>query len=258
MSDWVPSTPWGSLADRLVVVTGAAGGIGRATVARMLEVGSHVIASDLDDAALGDLASELGSPRLQTMVVDVGSPESIARLELSALESPVPLAAWINNAGIGLRTPASEVTLSDWTRVLDVNLRSVMLGSQSAHRVLVAQGSGGSIVNLSSVAGVHALPGRSVYGTTKAAVTHLTRQLAREWGADGIRVNAIAPGFILTPISHLASAPEHERRAAIDAIPLGRLGAVDDIARTVLWLSSDASSYQTGQLMIVDGGLTLD
>ncbi|MDF2444152.1 MAG: hypothetical protein JWR01_2355 [Subtercola sp.] len=254
---WTTADPWSPLPGSLAVVTGAAGGIGRAIVELLLDVGASVLASDVDAAALVRLADDLGSDSLFTFAADVSDSGQIRDLEAAARETRIPLGLWVNNAGIGLRRAAEQITAEEWDRVFGVNLRSVLLGAQAARRCFVDQGTGGSIINLSSVTGLTALPGRSAYGTSKAAVAHLTRQLAEEWGPERIRVNAIAPGFILTPLSHLWNAPENERGEEAGRIPLRRLGIVDDVARAALVLGSRLSDYQTGQLIVVDGGLTL-
>lgn len=254
---WTLATPWGPLPGRLAVITGAAGGLGRAMVTSLLEIGAAVLASDLDETALAALEQELCHDRLFVQTADVTSATSVTKLEAKAARLPFDLALWVNNAGINIRRPAEEFTSDDWERVYRTNVFSVHLGSQAAYRLFRKQGSEGSIVNLSSVAAIGVMPGRGLYGPTKSAVVQLTRQQAKEWGPAGIRVNSIAPGFVLTPISHLYNAEPAVVADAVKDIPLRRLGDPSDIARAVLMLGSGISAYQTGQDIVVDGGLTL-
>jgi len=258
MSDTsAPEVAWAPLQERLAVVTGAAGGLGRATVERLLGVGAHVIASDLNPEALAAMAAEVQHPTLSTVVADVNTEAGMAALEAAVAEHSVPLGLWVNNAGIVRRGPAEDFTTADWDLVVNVNTRASLTGAQVAFRRFRAQGTSGSIVNLSSVTATAVMAGRALYGTAKAATEHLTKQLAVEWGQYGIRVNAVAPGFILTPISHLWNASEAEREEAAQEIAARRLGDPIDIANAILWLGSDNSAYVTGQTLLVDGGLTL-
>ncbi|MDI2099623.1 SDR family NAD(P)-dependent oxidoreductase [Ruicaihuangia caeni] len=254
---WSPSNPWADLQGALCVITGAGGGLGRGIVRMMVDVGASVLATDVDPAALQELRSEIASDRLHTQQVDVTDAADFAACEERVRAIGLPLALWVNNAGVILRKPAEGVTDADWDRVFDINARSVLVGSQAAYRVFTQQGRGGSIVNLASVVAWKTMEGRVLYGTSKAAVVQLTRQLAVEWGRHGIRVNAIAPGIVLTPISHLWNASDDERQATIDQTPLRRLGEIDDIARGVLMLASGLTGYVTGQTLVIDGGLTL-
>ncbi|MGB3413444.1 MAG: SDR family oxidoreductase [Microbacteriaceae bacterium] len=257
MTDSLIHNPWSPLPGSLVVVTGAAGGLGRKMTERLLEIGAVVLASDLNASALETLASDLQNDRLLTATADVTSRESLRALGERVRQSGYRLALWVNNAGLGFHQDSDKVTDEEYDRVFDVNLRSTLLGSQVAHDLFVEQATPGSIVNLSSVMGTTVLRRRSMYGTAKAAIIHLTKYLAEEWGEKGIRVNAIAPGFVLTAMSHLAKASSEEIAETTEQIALRRLGSTDDIAKMVLLLGSDLTGYQTGQLQVIDGGLTL-
>jgi NAD(P)-dependent dehydrogenase (short-subunit alcohol dehydrogenase family) len=244
-----------SLRDGIVVVTGAAGGIGEQIARRALHAGAHVVASDVDADALAAVQGRLASHgTIWTHCGDASAPEAVAALERHVRDADAPLRLWVNSAGIVRREDAASFSAQMWDAVMAINVRSTLLGSQAARRLFRG---GGAIVNLSSVVTTKTMPGRAAYATSKAAVEQLTKQLALEWGAEGVRVNAVAPGFILTPISHLYTAPSEEREAAAREIPLGRLGDVDDIARLVLLLGTDATAYLTGQTIAVDGGLSL-
>jgi NAD(P)-dependent dehydrogenase (short-subunit alcohol dehydrogenase family) len=163
----------------------------------------------------------------------------------------------VNNAGIGPpETPAEDVTVEDFDATVALNLRGTFFASQTVGRRMIAQGSG-RIVNLSSQAGFVALPGEAVYCMTKAAISHLTKCLAVEWGDHGITVNAVAPTFIATPGTELALADPAFRADVEERIAaLHRIGTTDDVAGAVVFLASPAASLITGQTLLVDGGWT--
>lgn len=245
-------SPWESFRDGAVVVTGAAGGIGEQIVRRALALGATVVASDLSASALA--ARMPARERLVLHTGDAADAADIAALEEQVRATGVPLRLWVNSAGIIRRASAAEFDTAAWDAVMAVNVRSALLGSQAAQRLFT---DGGSIVNLSSIVTRRTMPGRAAYATSKAAVEQLTRQLALEWGPEGIRVNAVAPGFVLTPISHLADASVEERAETVAEIPLRRLGEIEDIADLTLLLGTAATAYVTGQTISADGGLSI-
>ena len=163
---------------------------------------------------------------------------------------------WVNNAGIVRFGPLLDITLDDWRAVVEVNLTGTWICARSVGRRMVERGSG-SIVNITSMNGVAPGPNGGAYGATKAAVALLTQQMALEWGAHGVRVNAVAPGLIDGGMSESIYADAATRAARTGKVPIGRLGSVDDIASAVLWLASDDASYVTGQNLLVDGGVTM-
>ena len=236
------------------LVTGAGRGIGRAIAIALSEAGANV-ALGLRDAATGrDLAEQIGALPVQMDVTDLG--QVTAAVDAVASEFG-RLDVLVNNAGIGPpETPAEDVTVEDFDATVALNLRGTFFASQAAGRVMIGQGSG-RIVNLSSQAGFVALPGEAVYCMTKAAISHLTKCLAVEWGAHGINVNAVAPTFIATPgtepaLSDPAFRADVEERIAA----LHRIGTPDDVTGAVVFLASPAASLVTGQTLIVDGGWT--
>ena len=236
------------------LVTGAGRGIGRAIAIALSEAGANV-ALGLRDAATGrDLAEEIGALPLQMDVTDLG--QVTAAVDAVASEFG-RLDVLVNNAGIGPpETPAEDVAVEDFDATVALNLRGTFFASQAAGRVMIGQGSG-RIVNLSSQAGFVALPGEAVYCMTKAAISHLTKCLAVEWGVHGINVNAVAPTFIATPgtepaLSDPAFRADVEERIAA----LHRIGTPDDVTGAVVFLASPAASLVTGQTLIVDGGWT--
>jgi NAD(P)-dependent dehydrogenase (short-subunit alcohol dehydrogenase family) len=242
------------LEGQVCLVTGAARGIGRAIAVALAEAGARV-ALGLRDASTGsDLAEQLGALPLQMDVTDLSQVEQAVAATRSHFGR---LDVLVNNAGIGPpETPAEDVSVDDFDDTVALNLKGTFFASQAAGRVMIEQGSG-RIVNLSSQAGFVALPGEAVYCMTKAAISHLTKCLAVEWGRHGITVNAVAPTFIATPGTEPAledpafRADVEERIAA-----LHRIGTPDDVTGAVVFLASPAASLITGQTIIVDGGWT--
>ncbi len=163
---------------------------------------------------------------------------------------------WINNAGMNIRTPALEVTDSEWETIVGTNLKSALIGSQQAARFMKEQG-GGSIINIASVAGVTALRTGVVYGATKAGMIQMTRNLALEWAPYGIRVNGVGPWYFKTPLSEKVLADEAYLSRILDRTPMGRIGELRELVGPVVFLASEASSYMTGQTLIVDGGMSI-
>lgn len=247
-----PTQQWTGLAGSTAVVTGAAGGLGLVIAQLLLDHGMRVVLTDLDKIGLDNAVTALKDRgQVVGVVADVASDEGIESVKAAARDSDARTAVWINNAGIVSRTAAEDLTSAEWDRVMAVNLRSVFLGSQAAHSLMP---DGGSIVNMSSIMGTRTYDLRAAYGTSKAAVTHLTRSLAHSWGPYGIRVNAVAPGFISTKMSAWLEEDPTAQKKVYATIPMRRMGTPDEVAQTVLFLSSSVSSYITGQVIHVDGG----
>ncbi len=241
------------------LVTGAARGIGRAIAVALSDAGADVALGLRDGdtgaevvdavAAAGGAALPLQMDVTDLAQVDAAVEEVVRRLgRIDVL---------VNNAGIGLpETPAEDVTVEDFDATVALNLRGTFFASQAAGRAMIRQGSG-QIVNLSSQAGFVALPGEAVYCMTKAAISHLTKCLAVEWGEHGITVNAVAPTFIATPGTEPALADPAFRADVEERIAaLHRIGTPDDVTGAVVFLASPAASLITGQTLLVDGGWT--
>jgi NAD(P)-dependent dehydrogenase (short-subunit alcohol dehydrogenase family) len=240
----------------VVLITGAGRGIGAATALAAARVGYAVGINYLGDAAAAAgvvkrIATAGG--RAVAVQADIAEPAAVARLFDAVEDALGPVTALVNNAGTtGRITRFVELDLATLRRVIDVNLVGCMLCSQEALRRWRA---GGAIVNVSSIAAATGSPGEYVhYAATKAAVEAFTRGLAREVAGDGIRVNAVSPGTVQTGIHAAGGDPERPARVAA-RIPLGRVGAPEEIAAAVLWLLSDAASYTTGSVLTVAGGL---
>jgi len=241
---------------KVAIVTGGASGIGRATAVLFAREGAAVVVADIDEAAGQQTVELVKAVGAEGMFVrtDVSRSEDVNRLVSATVDRHGRLDNLVNNAFWGvLNQPVTETSDEDWTRTVDVTLRGTFNGCRAAIPAMVASG-GGSIVNLSSVAGVKSSPRFAAYSAAKGGVGALTRSVALDYGGQGIRVNAVAPGTIETPaITSILSDPV--RREYLESkILLGRLGQPDDIARAILFLASDESSFMTGQIMVVDGG----
>jgi NAD(P)-dependent dehydrogenase (short-subunit alcohol dehydrogenase family) len=232
------------------VVTGAARGIGAVIARHAAKEGYRVAVWDVDLDAAEAVAAELGDAL--AFAVDVAD-ESSVEAGFDALgETP---ALVVNNAGRVRFGPLLTLSVEDWNAVLAVNLTGTFLVSRAAARRMADAG-GGSIVNISSVNGIAAAPNAGAYTSTKAAILMLTEQMALEWAASGVRVNAVAPGLILAGMSDPIYADPEIRKLRQSKVPLGTLGTADDVASAVLFLASAKAGYITGQTLAVDGGLT--
>jgi NAD(P)-dependent dehydrogenase (short-subunit alcohol dehydrogenase family) len=251
----------GRVAGKVVAVTGAASGLGEATARLMHAEGAMVVLSDIQDERGRQIVDELGD-RARYVRCDVSSEPDVANVVDSAVGEFGRLDCMFNNAGIiGAHGPIDEIPLDEYEFTMAVLLRSVFLGMKHAARIMKPQRSG-VILSTSSIGGLQGGLGTHIYGAAKGAIVALTKNVAAELGAWSIRVNAIAPGKILTPMNAAAvvgsaDAMEEAREAFQTRTPLrGRIGLPDDIAHAALWLASDDAGFVSGQTLVVDGGLT--
>ena len=240
------------MATKTALVTGAARGIGLATAQRFLSDGWNVALLDIDQETLSESVAGLPSDRTIGLETDVSEADQVAQA-VSAIEDRWGrLDALVNNAGIAVFKPLLETTPEEWSRVLAVNLTGAFLTIHAAAD-LMARGGGGAVVNIGSISGVRASTLRVAYGTSKAAIAHLTKQQAAELASLGIRVNAVAPGPVDTAMAKAVHSPEI-RADYHDAIPLNRYGEETEIADAIVYLCGPGASYITGQVVAVDGG----
>ncbi|MDA1118711.1 MAG: SDR family oxidoreductase [Proteobacteria bacterium] len=239
--------------DKVAVVTGAARGIGFAIARKFLGEGYRVGLLDIDAETLAQAAGRLGQQdRVLALACDVADPAQVKTSVDKVTTRFGRIDVLVNNAGIALFKPILDTSYAEWARVLDVNLSGPFLCTQACAPVMLRNG-GGAIVNISSISGLRASSLRVAYGTSKAALDHLTKQQAAELGNRGIRVNAVAPGPVDTAMAKQVHTADI-RADYHDAIPLNRYGTEDEIAAAVLFLCSDAASYINGQTLAVDGG----
>ncbi len=250
---------------KVAVVTGGASGIGEGTVRLFAREGAKVVIADIQDARGEKLAEELGTATAY-LHTDVSQENDVAAAVEYAVRKFGRLDAMYNNAGFGgVSGPIEDTDMAGYDMTMGVLLRGVFMGVKHAAKVMKAQGSG-SIINTASVAGVGAIFGPHVYSMAKAAVIHLSKTAAVELGEWNVRVNAICPGGIATPIfagamgltsEQADSTVELIKGALALSQPIKRSGVPNDIAEAALWLASDASSFVTGHALVVDGGITL-
>jgi NAD(P)-dependent dehydrogenase (short-subunit alcohol dehydrogenase family) len=236
---------------RVCLVTGGAQGIGEACCRRFAREDAKVVIADIDDVRGAALASELGGLYVHC---DVGDKAHVDALVAAAIKAHGRIDVLVNNAGIFKACDFLDITEADFDAVLRVNLKGAFLVAQAVAREMARAGRG-SIINMSSVNGTLAIPSIASYNVSKGGINQLTRVMALALADKGIRVNAVAPGTIATELAAKAVLTSEEAKARImSRTPLRRLGEPAEIADTVAFLSSDAASYITGEIMVVDGG----
>jgi len=250
-----------SLADKVILVTGGASGIGRATVNRLAGDGAHIIVADTQVELSGEVVAEVqkAGGSAEVLELDVAEEGAAAAAVTAIVAEHGRLDGAFNNAGIvGPTTLLADIDMAEWARVLAVNLTGVFSCVQAEIAQMIQQESGGSIVNASSICGLIALPQAAAYNSAKHGVIGLTKSAALEYAPQNIRVNAVCPGFIDTPMfDQAAGATVKTRNFVTGAIPMGRIAGPGEVADVVAWLLSEQSSYVTGVATPIDGGWTV-
>jgi NAD(P)-dependent dehydrogenase (short-subunit alcohol dehydrogenase family) len=245
--------------DKVVVVTGGSRGIGRRIAERFYETGAMVAICSRKPTDIEDALREMGneSGRIFGAACDTSSKTDLTLFLSRVVDNYGRIDIMINNAGTQLPQPTTNVSEQDFDTVIDTNLKGYFFASQFAGKDMLSRKAKGCIVNIGSVNAVTVVVGQAMYAATKAAISQMTKSMAREWGQYGIRVNCVGPGSIPTSLTAAIYEDREVERAMIEKIPLGRRGKTDEIADTTLYLASDFASYITGQTLFVDGGLTL-
>jgi gluconate 5-dehydrogenase len=246
-----------SIVDQVVLVSGASRGIGKAIAQGFAQRGARVVITGREQATLEQTARDIrpSGSEVVPLACDVADARAIERLVPAVIERLGRIDTLINVAGVNRRIPAEKLTEADWDFILDINLKGPFLLSLAVGKHMLARGKGNQI-NIASLNNDRPLPGVMPYAISKAGLGHMTRSLAMEWGPRGIRVNAIAPGFVLTDLTKkLWSQPKMKQWGEANT-PLKRLGQPDDMIGAAIFLASEASAWMTGQVLFVDGGFS--
>lgn len=245
----------GSLEEKTAVVTGSSGGIGFAIAQHLVTEGANVVVNSRSQERADAAAEEIdGGDTVLPIEADVTDHSALRSLADRTVDEFGSLDIWVNNAGINIRGPAEEFSLDDWQTVIDVNLTGTFVGAQVAGNRMIDQGTGGSIINISSMMGEQGQTGRTPYNTSKGGVNNLTRSLAVEWADHDIQVNAVAPGYIETKmVDDAQDQIGFDKQDVVDRTPLGRLGSVDEVANCVTFLA-EGNHFMTGEILHPDGG----
>jgi 3-oxoacyl-[acyl-carrier protein] reductase len=242
---------------RIAVVTGAARGIGKAIVLELAAAGATVVINDIGNLDKAEeTVREIAAAGGRAMVVqaDISQAAEVDRLVNTVIQEYGKIDILVNNAGIARDNLLMRMKEADWDTVMNINLKSVFLCTKAVSRGMLKQRSG-AIVNIASVVGIMGNAGQANYAAAKAGIIGFTKSMAKELASRGIRVNAVAPGYIATDMT--AKLPEEVKTEFIKGIPLGRIGSAEDVAKAVLFLVSPAASYMTGQTLSVDGGMAM-
>lgn len=244
------------LTGRTAIVTGASRGLGKAMALSLAEAGANIVITDVLDTKEAVKEIEALGVKALGLKVDVTKAKDIENMVKKVLQKFKKIDILINNAGIYFPTPVASMAEKDWDKITNVDLKGNMMCARAAGKEMIRQKSG-VIVNIASVAGIMAFAQSAAYNVSKAAVIMLTKTLAAEWAAYGIRVNAICPGIFATDMTKGTLADKGFQTTIKTKIPMGRYATPDELMGAVLYLASDASSYTTGHALVVDGGWTV-
>ncbi len=248
------------LTDRVAVVTGGGRGIGREIVRTLARAGAHVAIADIDPVTAQEAADEVAALGRRGLGIqtDVADRQSVAAMVDAVVAEFSRIDILVNDAGICINRSVQEATPEDWLQVIDVNLNGTFWCSQAVGKRMVAQGAG-AIVNIASMSGsiVNWPQPQAAYNASKAAVVHLTKSLASEWAAHGVRVNAVSPGYIGTEMTHRGMQTPGWGDTWMALSPMKRMGTPSDVANAVWYLASDAAAFATGTNLVIDGGYTI-
>ena len=242
------------LTGKTALITGATGGIGAAIAKALHKAGATVAISGTRAQVLEELKAELGGERVHVLACNLSDPAAVEKLVPAAEAAMGGLDILVNNAGITKDGLAMRMKDEDWSSVIDVNLTASFRLARAAMRGMMKK-RWGRIVNITSVVGVTGNPGQANYVASKAGVIGLTKSLAQELAARNVTVNAVAPGFIATPMTDVLN--DKQKEMILGRVPAGKLGTPDDIAAAVLYLASDEANYVTGQTLHVNGGMAM-
>ena len=245
------------LTGKVAIITGSGRGIGKAIAMKLAEVGAATVINDFGDTTPVDqTVTEILNMNRQALAVmaDVSSTQDVTRLIETTINTYGKVDILVNNAGIARDQLAIRMTDEDWDKVLTINLKSVFLCTRGVLRPMLKQRSG-RIISISSIVGIIGNTGQANYASAKAGIIGFTKTIAKEVASRGITANAVAPGYVDTLMTQ--SLPEERRQALLNSIPLGFLGTARDIAEIVAFLASEEARYITGQVITVDGGLSL-
>ncbi len=242
------------LTDRVAIVTGSGRGIGRAIALKLAEVGATVVVNDIDEASVNSVAEEIRAMNRKSLAVmaDISSPSDVDRLVETTMTTYGRVDILVNNAGITRDQLLLRMSDEDWDRVININLKSVFLCTRAVIRHMSRQ-RWGRIINMASIIGIVGNVGQANYASAKAGIIGFTRSIAKEVASRGITVNAIAPGFIDTPMTQQLR--ESYKEELQKRIPLGYFGTPRDVAEAVAFLASEEARYITGHVLNVDGGM---
>lgn len=244
------------LTGKTAIVTGASRGLGRAMALSLAQAGANVVITDVLDAKKTVKEIEALGVKAMCLKVDVTKPKDVGAMVTKTLAKFKKIDILINNAGIYFATPVLTMKEKDWDRIISVNLKGTLLCARAVGKEMCRQKSG-AIVNVASVAGIMAFAQSAAYNTSKAAIIMLTKTLATEWAARGVRVNAICPGIFATDMTKGLLNDKGFQTMVKTKIPMARYAVPEELMGAALYLASDASSYTTGHALVVDGGWTV-